>query len=168
MALPFTLPLRALNWDLRVGPDGKEFADLAAIGLTLYAEWLFAKWFIDRRRDKPHWAAFRYWWPSLMCVPIAGAVFVLCTDLEQTAEWAVAVPFAEGVLLLNLPLAPVIVLEAVLVQMPNVAAYLAISLTAVLAWLSWYGIIRFLEWRSECGAPLSITAEPTSSRPPQS
>ena len=91
---------------------------------------------------------------------VLGAVGVGLVDARPQDNWGNIV--GPLLVLLNLPVTPVALLILIL---PEWAIGIVIP---PVVWLAWYGIIRFLEWRSYCGAPLSITNDPTSSPPPQS
>jgi hypothetical protein len=159
-----------VKWDPKFDgptPVWQEIVGLAVIGLSLYAHWRLAKWFIDHRRDRPKWRPVRFWWPSLM-LTLAGAA-VLLGHLTRNSPGDFAY---DAVVLLafffNIPIAPAALLVGLFIDQSAWRGWSIFLLIVPSAWASWYGIIRFLEWRSFCGAPISLHSDTTYSPPPQS
>jgi hypothetical protein len=163
--VPFAALLRAQD-DVDIPDDWYPWAPppqlfLAVIGFALYGYWRLAKWFIRHRRNNSKWEALRHWWPTSMVGIAAPAILLNSTYSHSGVSASDFV--AAAAIVLNLPAAPIAFL---VVRILGDWAVLLVGLPSL--WLTWYGIIRFLEWRSECGAPLSISIDPTSSQPPQS
>lgn len=71
-------------------------------------------------------------------------------------------------ILLNFPVALIALVVGPIIAIWDLTGWTAGAIAAAFLWFSWYGLIRFLEWRSFRGAPLSISSDPTSSPQPQS
>jgi hypothetical protein len=157
-----------IGWDPKIRdgpiPTWQEILGLLVIALAVYAHWRFAKWFIARRRDKPNWRIVRYWWPTSI-VALDG-LLVLLVNAGRPEGWVDILGIA--VVLANIPTLPAVYPLVFLVDGFHLGDRSATSVAAPVLWLAWYGIIRFLEWRSFCGAPLSIGSRTTYSPLPQS
>ena len=136
----------------------------ALVALVLGAYALAAKWFINRRQDKPGWKIVRYWWPTSILA--LDGLLVLLVNAGRPEGWVDILGMA--VVLANIPTLPVIYPLVFLVDKSHLGDWSTAAIAAPVLWLAWYGIIRFLEWRSVCGAPLSIGSKTTYSLPPQS
>jgi hypothetical protein len=147
-----------VGWDPkfdRVTPVWQEFLGLAVVALAAYAYWRLARWFIDRRRDRPQWKILRYWWPSLMLALAGMALITGYVPMNSLGEslYEMLVLLA---LFLNLPTVPAVLLDGLIIDVSGWRGWSIFLLIIPSLWAAWYGIIRFLEWRSDCGAPLSL------------
>jgi hypothetical protein len=127
----------------------------ALIALALFAYWRAARWFIDRRRDRPHYKLVRYWWPTLM-VGVGGLAVLSENALRNNfGDWAVELSWGVAVFL-NLPAALVALIVGPIIVTLNLTNWTAGAVTAPFLWLAWYALIRFLEHLSFRAAPISL------------
>jgi hypothetical protein len=136
----------------------------ASVALVLGAYSLAARWFIARRRDRPNWRIVRYWWPTSI-VALDG-LLVLLVNVGRPEGWLDIL--GTVVVLANIPTLPAVYPLVFLVDNFHLGDWSAAAIAAPVLWLAWYAIIRFLEWRYVCGAPLSIGSKATYSPLPQS
>jgi hypothetical protein len=96
------------------------------------------------------------------------AVSALAIQLTGRSEtWVSETLFATAGLL-SIPAVPIIALIGALLDWCGLKGWSAAAAAAPCYWLGWYGIIRFLEWRSFSTAPVPVipAAAPAPSSTP--
>jgi len=148
----------SVGWDPKSDgpvPFWQQCLGLAVFAISIYGYWRLAIWYIAHRREHPRWRALRYWWPSAMLGAITLTV-LLANVAERALPESALNAFGLLLAILNAPLIPGAMAYAAVVKESGWEGW-PVALTAVPTyWFAWYGIIRFLEWRSECAAPTRL------------
>ena len=129
---------------------------LAIFAVALFAYRRAAAWFVGQRRERPRWKSLRYSWPTLM-VGIGGLTVLLENWLRNNfGEWAFGI-FLGAAVFLHAPAAPTFVLLGLTVGKTGLTGWSVAAILVPSVWTTWYGIIRFLEWRSFAAARQTTT-----------
>ena len=133
------------------------FLALAVIAAGCYLYWRLAGWLINKLRGRVNWRRLQYWWPTAMLASIGLLILAEPWARGEIAEDALAV-LCVAWILLNIPVAPVLLLIATLTDGTGWTGWNAALPAAALFWAGWHWIIRLAQWcvRETAAASLSI------------
>ena len=128
-----------------------------AAGLVWYGSWKVLAYLIKRERSRRR-KALRYLVPTVM---LAGscAVFLALAESRWPTEGLWALLLNGTLLLVILADAPALFLSRGVLNLAAVAGlppFYQGLLGSAAAWLVWFGIIRFCEWRWDVNARVSL------------
>ncbi len=120
-----------------------EIAYLIVAALTSYGCWRILEWFAGKNPASIPWRVLRYGWPTSM---VAWAWLILLTEASEIlfGIW----------LVFNLPVYVVVIALAPWVS--GLEGWPRGLFMTVVAWITWYGIMRFLEWRADSKQPVIL------------
>jgi hypothetical protein len=121
------------------------------VALGFCGLWRFFIWFLESRRERIHWRAARYLWPTAM---LAWGWTMAVLDLEGVSRGPVFDSIFVIYALANLP--ALIVLIPVLRLCAQLAIWQSAIIASIAMWAASYLIVRLAEWRAWLNAPISL------------